>query len=100
MWIRSQNGKSLINANEIWIPPYKTGNGIPVCGNHTTHEDSCTVLGTYPTESEALKVLDMLDSQIEALEYFKCAGKDRNMPCPPFAFQMPPVGFSKEENHE
>lgn len=93
MWIRSQNKKSLINANEIWIPQYKTGNGIPVYGNHATHEDSCTVLGTYPTEAEAMKVLDMIQNHVHLLAYPYPDSE------PSVVFQMPEAGFSEEVSH-
>jgi hypothetical protein len=90
MWIRSQCKKWLINANELWIV------GEEIRATHQANGDGYFVMGEYPTEAEALQVLDEIRQRIEALEYYKCVGKDRDMPCPPFVFQMPPAGFSKE----
>ena len=90
VWIRSQCKKWLINANKLWIV------GTEIRATHQANGDGYFVMGAYPTEAEAMEVMDILDNQIEALEDYKCIGKDRGMPCPPFVFQMPPAGFSIE----
>lgn len=94
MWIRSQKGMALANVNEIWMglrncPDYY------IYGNHNTFEVSGIALGVY-TEKEAMEVMNMLQRQIEAIEYFKARNPRTDMPCPDFVFQMPEAGFSEE----
>lgn len=89
IWIRSQGKEVLIKSNDIWVEDKR------IFANLFSSDagNTGTCLGVYSTEDEAMKVLDMVQSQIEASEYFKCVGRD--MPCPElagvnFVFQMPP----------
>ena len=101
MWIRSQEGKRLVRceALTVWGPRANTGL-FEVSGYIGPEPDEGGfLLGEYPTEAEALKVLDYIHHQIEALEYYRHYGKDSGMSCPDFVFQMPEAGFSEEESH-
>lgn len=86
IWVRSQCKRFLINANDIWI----LGTGISA--NTNTHTEAYTPLGAYASEAEALAVLDMIQNNVEAIEYFKYR-PNSDMPCPPFVFQMPKASF-------
>jgi len=89
IWFRGQDKSILYHADNIWVE----GNGI----NIETVGASIFRLGEYNSRTEAMQVLNMIQNQIETIEYFKFTGKDRDMPCPPFVFEMPPAGFSGEE---
>ncbi len=90
IWIRSQCKKWLVSANELWII------GIEIRATHQANGDGYFIMGAYLSDVEAMQVLNDLQQQIEALGYYKCVGKDRDMPCPEFVFQMPEAGFSAE----
>jgi hypothetical protein len=59
MWVRSQNRIQLINSNMFWIED----NNIFASVNGT-QKDSVSI-GKYDTEERTLKVLGMLESQLE-----------------------------------
>lgn len=56
MWIRSQDGKILSNVNNLYVRVIGKGYAIS--------SDKCD-LGKYSTEQKALKVIDMIQRQIE-----------------------------------
>jgi hypothetical protein len=91
MWIRSQDRKTLLYCTAIG-----TVEGDLRIWADSVEAKETYIIGEYPTETETLQVIEAINQHIEALEYYKCVGKDRDMPCPPFVFQMPPAGFSKE----
>lgn len=55
MWIRSQDRNNLINASDLHINEERKGFYI---------RSRIDVLGTYSTEEKALKVMDMIHSQL------------------------------------
>lgn len=59
LWIRTQDKELLINCHAIEID---LGDGKCICSNGY-------VLGTYSTKEKALKVLDMIETHLEYLEY-------------------------------
>ena len=59
MWIRSQDKEMIINCYTLEID---LGDGKSICSNGY-------VLGTYSTKEKALKVLDMIETHLEELEY-------------------------------
>ena len=83
IWIRSQDGRVLCNANTIWIEDED------VLANKGSIP---RWLGEYACEAEAMQVLDQIESLIETIEYFK-ARPNSDMPWPPFVFQMPEAGL-------
>ena len=87
IWIRSQNEKYLINANELYVDINK------IFGSHNTisHSEGDFMLGKYNSEEEAINVLDMMQQRINKLAY-------ENIPENPPVFQMPPAGFSTKED--
>lgn len=60
MWIRSQNRMQLQDVNRFVIERFETG--IYIVGN------GCT-LGIYSTKEKALKVLDDINSLLDATEF-------------------------------
>ena len=72
IWIRSQDKKILMEIKKIEIARNKVIVGFN--GNFET-------LGEYSTEEKALKVLDMIETHLEHLEY-KVSGRE-------IIFQMP-----------
>lgn len=66
MWIRSQNKKSLINVNRLYIAQYREGGMTGyitkwrICNQVSwiNETDDNDVLGTYETEERAIEVLD------------------------------------------
>lgn len=58
MWIRSQDRKALLNANQVLISPSVDGSIYYI--NDSLGEES-NVLGVYSTEEKALRVLDMIE---------------------------------------
>ena len=60
IWIRSQDKEMIINCKFLGISEL----------NHKFYiiTDDCT-LGTYSTKEKALKVLDMIETHLEELEY-------------------------------
>ena len=59
LWIRSQDKEKIINCYALEID---LGDGKSICS-------SGYVLGTYSTKEKALKVLDMIETHLEELEY-------------------------------
>lgn len=59
IWIRSQDKEMIINCYALEID---LGDGKSICSNGY-------VLGTYSTKEKALKVLDMIETHLEELEY-------------------------------
>ena len=59
LWIRSQDNEKIINCYALEID---LGDGKSICS-------SGYVLGTYSTKEKALKVLDMIETHLEELEY-------------------------------
>ena len=59
LWIRSQDKEMIINCYALEID---LGDGKSICSNGY-------VLGTYSTKEKALKVLDMIETHLEELEY-------------------------------
>ena len=88
--MRSQDGKQLVNCNFFWVSK------VCIYGDCNATDGDGFKIGGYSTTEEAVKALDTIEQQIEAIEYYERVGKDRHMPCPPFVFQMPEAGFSKE----
>ena len=60
MWIRSQNKETLINCNVIEYNDFYVENAIVA----TSETISRTIVGKYSTKEKALKVLDMIQQQI------------------------------------
>lgn len=90
IWIRSQDGKKFINANELWRDTKS------VYGCHNTTDDAGIILGTYADNSEATRVMDMIQ---------ECIAKGRGQMedfgdgitiVSDVVFQMPKAGFSEE----
>ena len=73
MWIRSQDKKILMEIRQVEISKYN--NIIIGFNNHFE------TLGSYSTEEKALKVLDMIETHLEHLEY-EVSGRE-------IIFQMP-----------
>lgn len=94
IWIRDQDRRVLCCANDIWVE----GNVI----NVETAGDSILQLGFYNSEDEAMQVLDMIQDHIAWIR-----DQDRELYILPIQghanfkygpiFQMPPAGFSGEE---
>ena len=59
IWIRSQDKEMIINCYALEID---LGDGKSICSNGY-------VLGKYSTKEKALKVLDMIETHLEELEY-------------------------------
>lgn len=72
IWIRSQDKEVLCECNEIYLNVN--------CANYQI-ENEDWILGIYSTEEKALKVLDMIQTHLENLEY-KVSGRE-------VIFQMP-----------
>jgi len=95
IWVRSQNRHILTPVNDCPIQIYKHD------ANSFMEEDKPEnisfeivthghALGTYPTETEAIAVLDMIQERIDMTrpESVMAQGK---------AFQMPAAGFCEKE---
>ncbi len=85
MWIRSQDGTTIIRTTNVYTNKDGT--------IYVDAEVSDFLMGEYASNAEAMEVLDMLQRQIEAVEYFKARSPHTDMPCPDFVFQMPPAGY-------
>lgn len=59
IWIRSQDKEMIINCYALEID---LGDGKSICSNGY-------VLGNYSSKEKALKVLDMIETHLEELEY-------------------------------
>lgn len=86
MWIRSQDKTKLIKAEFIRI----SGNEIVATCSNTP----ATKIGEYSSQEKALKVLDMIQSQINMNEEFATQGEQINGTCGSirllkFVYQMP-----------
>lgn len=96
MWIRSQNKRSLVNAQFIDIRETRGGERefYGDCGV----TDNCTTgffLGEYPTEEEALKVLGMIQELIQRTQHMWLYGKE-DAYLEDAVFQMPQAGEVSE----
>lgn len=109
IWIKAQDGglfecRGIVPVISYKFLPDPEGSPFPIKteevetatilgrdGNH------CDILGAYPTGAETMQVLREIQNYIEAVDYYKWVGKDRDMPCPPSVFQMPEAGFSQPE---
>ena len=82
MWIRTQDKETIMNCNAVGI-------GLE---EQTTIWSGGYVLGTYSTKEKALKVLDMIEDQINMNEEFAAQG-ERNawgsIRLTKFVYQMP-----------
>lgn len=100
MWIRSQKGAKLINANNFGVIE-RSGSyyrfKYPYC-IETMMENVSIYLGEYSTMKKALKVLDMIEEQINLTEEYRTQGEDviesensvaRKSRLVRFVFQMP-----------
>lgn len=90
IWIRSQDGKKLVNVNELWRDTKS------IYGCHNTTDDASFILGTYAGGSEANRVLDMIQELVIHQEQLRLFPHDF-WKIPNIVFQMPPAGFSEEE---
>lgn len=79
LWIRSQDKKRLIKANDIFIYNERIYAVTPEVNERT--------IGNYPTEAEAIRVLDMIEQHSD----FYSANELK-----PLVFKMPEAGFSKK----
>ena len=61
IWIRSQDGKRLVNPQEIYIA--RRSKTWAICANRGID------LGNYSTEEKAIKVLDMICEKIKIAEF-------------------------------
>lgn len=99
IWIRSQlqKGRSeefvyagLVNCN--WFAMRRLSGNYQIDGgiNDPNDEDGGFLLGAYPSEDEAIKVLDMIQERIDLTkpEFVLMQGQ---------TFQMPEAGFSEKE---
>lgn len=66
LWIRSQDKKSLIIANEI---TYQQSGSVMYNGLHCEIYNGKTLLGTYETKERALEVLDEIQKLIICASY-------------------------------
>lgn len=88
IWIRSQDKAMLLNVNGL-----STGISSAdarVFGRVENTDPVGMILGSYPTEAEAMQALDMIQRHIGEVEY----GRYRGNVIDP-VFQMPPAGFSQ-----
>jgi hypothetical protein len=92
IWIRSQNGIALCNAQDIWIDGegvYANPNNYQGCGRFD--------LGQYFTEAEAVLVLGMIQERITHIERVKLM-PSCDWETPSIIFPMPEAGFSGPES--
>lgn len=87
MWIRSQDKTRLINCEELTLML-----NTEMCWD--IKDNYAKVLGSYSTREKALKVLDMIQEQIDQQEEFKAQGEERPNNTSyrrlmKFVFQMP-----------
>lgn len=86
MLMRSQDKKAIINLNTVSQLYIDDDNNITVDFNNTD-DDGFEIIGEYSTEAIAIKVLDMIVSFCESVEWQKSYPEEvdaRN-----FVFQMP-----------
>lgn len=83
IWIRSQNKEKLVNVNEIEIGIIHEIVFYDISGDNI-------FLGDYSTIEKALKVLDMIETHLEELEY-KFSNRE-------VVFQMPQDDEVKEND--
>lgn len=80
MWIRSQDGKSLINTEDISFNLKSIVS--------TTAATGRTVLGEYDNEKRCIEILDEIQNFITEIEYAIYAGNICS-DTPDFIYQMP-----------
>lgn len=96
MLIRSQDKKKLIPMMPMSITAIAAirrhrDNGKTNAVNRygiCAHDNAHTILGTYSTEEEAIRVLDMICSACDAIEYAKFRGSSKESFRSPI-FEMP-----------
>ena len=79
IWIRSQDEKTLVSVQEIYVA--RRSKGWSICTNRGVD------LGTYSTEEKAIKVIDMIHDDI--CELSDHVAIFSNMLTGPKVFQMP-----------
>ena len=82
IWVRSQSGFGLVEVNKLDVMSDEPNFFIRTYGN---------ILGSYLTEDEAVKVLDLIEQRIMCIDDCR-----RNRQWVDIIFKMPPAGFSKE----
>lgn len=92
MWIRSQDKKQLVNANDLYIATRGKG----YCISTGKGND----LGMYSSEEKAIKVLDMIEEKY-LICYLTKGGllATANFYAPPFGF-IPPKVFQMPKDSE
>ncbi len=102
MWIRSQDKRSLLNIDGVFISVYNATDIFSESkpediSYRLLEKDDAWEMGVYPTEAEALQVLDMIQERIIAIEMDKLFSNrlSGSVEVASFVFQMPPAGFSK-----
>ena len=91
IWIRSQSQRSLTNCLIFNVGTY-AGSVYIWGGVSDITKDTGIPLGTYPTESEAMAVLDMIEDFLKGPNCREIFTGEY-----PRAFQMPEAGFSEKE---
>ena len=94
IWVRSQDKKSLFLSSSFSV-------GVTNMFGSLDNQFPCiysagAVVGNYPTEAEALRVIDEIQdyvSHIEGIRLFP----DADWLTPEYVFHLPAAGFSKEE---
>lgn len=108
MWIRCQDKKDLVNAQEsISITRRSTGDMFSDPKDDVVYYeivygiDRLFTLGIYESEEEAIKVLDMIQETIfienKSFHYYQNGNQASSGES---TFQMPPAGFSKAGDSE
>lgn len=85
MWLRSQNKKILINANNIRI--ISDSHSYDIISDF--YDGEYYYLGEYSTEEKALKVMDMIEDRIRLSEMFKLHIYEPLNITDQFVFQLP-----------
>lgn len=106
IWVRSQDKTLLIELGWCAITPRVINSttmatdGFEIRGDCGVTEDGSFFVGRYPTEEEALEVLDMIQEHINRLDVssllpIPSTGTQIQINHGPKHFQMPPAGFSQ-----
>lgn len=101
IWIRTQNGNTLVNCNHISIWQ-RDGVPISICGDYDCGkpEEMPFILGEYESEKEAIAAFDMIQNTLTDCIEFVCSNTTRASHERALrVFQMPQKGFS-ERNDE
>ena len=92
IWIRNQDKTMLLNINGL-----STGiSSADACvfGRVENTDLLGMIIGSYPTEAEAIQVLDMIQERIVHQEQVRLM-PSQDWITPSIVFQMPPAGFSQ-----